>query len=84
VNHINYSDKVFTIHFPAVNLILCYPYLMERRKMKVRTDIKAGSLVQNATQQADDIFKKINRKLNKPRVSISRWGDVQESQVNNL
>ena len=52
--------------------------------MKVRTDIKAGSLVQNASQQADDLFKKVNRKLNKPRVSISRWVDVQESQVNNL
>ena len=31
--------------------------------MKVRTDIKAGSLVQNATQQADDIFKKIKKQL---------------------
>ena len=52
--------------------------------MKVRTNIKAGSLVQDASQQADDIFKKVNQGLNKPRVSISRWGDVRESQVKNL
>ena len=52
--------------------------------MKVRTNIKAGSLAKGASQQADDIIKKVNQRLNKPRVSISRWGDVRESQVKNL
>jgi hypothetical protein len=51
--------------------------------MKVRTNIKAGSLLQDAAQQADDIFKKVNRSLNKPRVSVYRWGDVRGSQDNN-
>jgi len=52
--------------------------------MKVRTKIKAGNLVQDASQQVDDIFKKVNQRLKKPRVSISRWGDVRGSQVKNM
>lgn len=51
--------------------------------MKVRTDIKAGNLIQDAFQQVDDIYKQINQRMNKSRVSISRWGDVRGSQVNN-
>jgi len=52
--------------------------------MKVRTNIKAGNLAQDAYQQVDDIFKKVNQRLSKPRVSISRWGEVRESQIKDL
>jgi hypothetical protein len=41
--------------------------------MKVRTNIKAGNIVQDAIQQVEDVYKEINQRLNKTRVSISGW-----------
>jgi hypothetical protein len=55
----------------------------EKNKMRVRTNIKAGGLIQDVSQRAEDIVKEINHRLNKPRVSVSGWGDVRGSQDKN-
>lgn len=52
--------------------------------MKVRTNIKAGNLVQDTLQKVDDLYQEVNQMLNKSRVSVSRWGDVQGSNNNNI
>lgn len=41
--------------------------------MKVRTDIKAGAILQDAYQQLVKQYQNAAEELKKPRVSIQRW-----------